>query len=288
MNWMKFRCYGRRLFGSAAVLVFAAGLLMVICKCDCLAQASAQKTFPSAEDASQALYDAVAGGNEQVVMQVLGGGKELLSSDDDELDKLDRERFAQKYQQMHRLVRASDGTELLYIGAENWPFPIPLASKEGLWYFDSEKGKAEIRFRRIGENEATALETCRDLIQLQKANPSATGSDDPVLQYARALLASRRENSGGDAASQSSAKTPFYGYYFRIIPAPVGTGTASAAAAHRFVSIAYPAEYRSSGVLTFVVSPGGAVYQADLGMDTAKIAEDMTGWKPAPSWRLAR
>ena len=85
------------------------------------------------------------------------GRKEVTSSSDDVEDKLEREQFSRKYQEMHRLVQEPDGSTLLYIGAENWPFPIPLVSKNGAWHFDSETGTQEIKFRRIGENEATAI-----------------------------------------------------------------------------------------------------------------------------------
>ena len=85
------------------------------------------------------------------------GRKEVTSSSDDVEDKLEREQFSRKYQEMHRLVQEPDGSTLLYIGAENWPFPIPLVSKNGAWHFDSETDTQEIKFRRIGENEATAI-----------------------------------------------------------------------------------------------------------------------------------
>ena len=85
--------------------------------------------------------------------EILGAGKELVSSDDDVQDKSERERFTRKYQEMHRLVREPDATTVLYIGAENWPFPIPLVSTDGAWSFDAKAGMEEVLFRRIGENE---------------------------------------------------------------------------------------------------------------------------------------
>ena len=92
---------------------------------------------------------------------ILGAGTEVTSSNDDVEDKLERERFSQKYQEMHRLVREPDGLTVLYIGAENWPFPIPLVSKNGAWYFDSDSGLEEILFRTVGENEVTAIRGLR-------------------------------------------------------------------------------------------------------------------------------
>ncbi len=125
-------------------------------------QTSQPKTFSSSSEASSALFQAVQSEDEQAVEAILGAGKEVTSSSDEVEDKLEHEQFSQKYQEMHRLVREPDGSTVLYIGAENWPFPIPLVSKNGAWYFDSETGTQEIKFRRIGENEATAIQVCEE------------------------------------------------------------------------------------------------------------------------------
>ena len=193
----------------------------------------------------------------------------MTSSSDEEEDKLEREQFSKKYQEMHRLVREPDGSTVLYIGAENWPFPIPLVSKNGEWYFDSDRGKQEILFRRIGENEATAIETCHALV-LAKQHEAAITGDDPATRYAQTLVT---------ATSQEDASGPLDGYYFRML-----SGQSKAGAGYAF--IAYPAEYRSSGVLTFLVTPENVVYEKDLGPDTAKLAKTITaktisGWHPA-------
>src|SRR5882762_6611413 len=121
------------------------------------AQALQPRTFSSAAEAGNALFQAAKSEDEQALEAILGAGKEVTSSSDEVEDKLEREHFSQKYQEMHRLVRGADGSTVLYIGAENWPFPIPLVSKNGAWSFDSDAGTQEIKFRRIGENEATAI-----------------------------------------------------------------------------------------------------------------------------------
>src|SRR5438445_6475659 len=131
-------------------------------------QKSEPKTFSSPAEASNALFQAVKNDDEQAVGAILGAGKEVTSSSDEVEDKLERERFSQKYQEMHRLVREANGTTLLYIGAENWPFPIPLVSKNGTWYFDSDTGKQEILFRTIGENEVTAMQVCDEFAAAKK------------------------------------------------------------------------------------------------------------------------
>lgn len=127
------------------------------------AQSSGAATFASAEAASQALVQAVQNHDEQALEAILGAGREVTSTGDDTIDRLEREQFSQKYQEMHRLVRETDGTTVLYIGAENWPFPIPLTLRNGKWRFDARTGSQEILFRSIGENEATAVEVCRML-----------------------------------------------------------------------------------------------------------------------------
>src|ERR1700690_4539693 len=148
------------------------------------AQKSAPKTFASAEEANHALFLAVQSDDQPALRLILGGGKELVSSNDELQDKFEREQFAEKYQQMHRLVREPDGGTVLYVGAENWPFPVPLQFEDGAWYFDSDSGTQEITFRRVGENEATAIATCHAVTQAKAqaaiATTSPKTSDDQV------------------------------------------------------------------------------------------------------------
>jgi hypothetical protein len=152
-----FRAHFQKTFGLALLL------LVTTCVQFSSAQNTIQETFPSAEKAIQALFAAVESNDEQVIVQVLGGDKDLASSGDALEDQHDRALFVQKYRQMHRLVEEPDGTTLLYLGAENWPFPVPLVSKDSKWFFDAGAGADEILFRRIGENQAAAIDTCREL-----------------------------------------------------------------------------------------------------------------------------
>jgi hypothetical protein len=224
-----------------------------------LAQQTAQRTFSSAAEASQSLLQAIQSNNEDAIVNILGGPTDLTSSRDPGQDKIDRELFAGKYQEMHRLHRETDGSVTLYIGAENWPFPIPLVQKNGAWRFDSDAGTKEVLFRRIGENELTAIATCRDSAAapaglVARASNEAAGTD-PVL---------------------------FHGYYFRELPARSTNGTRRGIAV-----IAYPAEYRSSGVMTFIVTDSGVVYEKDLGAKTTSIATAMTAFHKDSTWRAA-
>src|SRR5947207_4697564 len=135
-------------------------------------QKSEPKTFSSPAEASNALFQAVKNADEQALEAILEAGKEVTSSSDEVEDKLERERFSQKYQQMHRLVREPDGTTVLYVGAENWPFPIPLVSSRGRWRFDADAGWREITYRRIGANEETAIEVSRATVEAVKDRKS--------------------------------------------------------------------------------------------------------------------
>src|SRR5882757_4818106 len=153
--------------------MIALTLLILACVQSSFAQKSQPKTFSSPAEAAQALFQAVDSENEQAVEAIVGAGKEVTSSSDQVEDRLEREQFCRKYQEMHRLVREPDGSTVLYIGAENWPFPMPLVSKNGAWYFDS--GTQEILFRTVGENETTAIQVCHGVAKPKE--PIDTGDD---------------------------------------------------------------------------------------------------------------
>jgi hypothetical protein len=246
-----------------------------------LAQQAPQPTFPSAAEATQSLFEAVQSNNEQAIANVLGEQTELTSSRDAGQDKVDRELFVQKYQEMHRFGREADGSVTLYIGAENWPFPIPLVKKDGAWRFDSDAGQKEVTFRRIGENELTAIAICHDFIAAAKHNratpTSANSEDGPATR----LVANAANESG------SSDPLLFHGYYFRRLPASATAGTHRATgskATGGFAMIAYPAEYRSSGVMTFVVTDNDVVYEKDFGTNTSALATAMAAFHKDPTW----
>jgi hypothetical protein len=235
------------------------------------AQQDAQPTFKSAAEATQNLFQAVRGNNAKTIASILGGPTELAASGDAAQDKLDREMFIHKYQQMHRVSREPDGSMTLYIGAENWPFPIPLVEKNAAWHFDSDAGQKEVLFRRIGENELTAIDICHQLVAAEKqfrSNPNAKSQVD-----------SRIASLVSAAASESAAgqQVLIQGYYFRVAGKHPNSD---------FAFIAYPAEYRSSGVTTFIVTDKDVVNEKDLGANTTTRAATMPadykgGWEAA-------
>jgi len=240
-----------------------------------LAQGRPEATYGSPAEASQALYQAIQNDNEQAILHILGGRKELTASGDPQEDKAARKQFAAKYREMHRFVRQSDGTWVLYIGAENWPFPIPLVPEKGKWRFDANAGTQEILFRRIGENESVAIEVCHALARVIMENHQQSTSDDVVTHDALTLVAAKRDDSS------HSQGDPFQGYYFRRV-------SGDAVIADRAVLfVAYPAKYRSSGVMTFVVTSDDTVFQKDLGPNTPKLARAVGKDMPDLSWQLA-
>jgi hypothetical protein len=242
-----------------------------------LAQPSAQPGFQSAAEASRALFQAVQTNNEEVIAKILGGPTELTSSRDAGQDKIEREMFVEKYQEMHRLSRDADGSVTLYIGAENWPFPIPLVANGGAWRFDPEAGAKEVTFRRIGDNELAAIATCYEFVTAAKHSRADPNSMWPA-NISPASLAAKAANGSAD-----TSPVLLHGYYFRVL-SPQGAGGRKAG---RFILLAYPAEYRSSGVMTFVVTESNIVYEKDLGANTSALAGAMSAIHRDGTWRVA-
>jgi hypothetical protein len=289
-NNMKLEAFTLRLawgFASIVLLLIVVGVLLLVAGFagssfarDSRPKDSRPKTFSSAGEASDALFEAAQKDDEPVLEAILGAGKEVTSSSDKEEDKLEREQFTRKYQEMHRLVQEPDGSTVLYIGAENWPFPIPLVSKNGEWYFDSDSGKREILYRRIGENEATAIEVCEEFAMANNAAAAKADSEDPITKFAESLA------SVASASSDNKVPNPFHGYYFRVVapnPAPEVSGGGKRTKGLKLV--AYPADYQSSGVKTFVVTHRGVVFEKDLGPETTTLAPQMkartgSNWHP--------
>jgi hypothetical protein len=242
-----------------------------------LAQQSAQPTYQSTAEGSQALFQAVQSNNEEAIAKILGGPTELTSSRDPGQDKLEREQFVQKYQEMHRLGREPDGSVTLYIGAENWPFPIPLVAKNGAWRFDPDAGAKEVTFRRIGDNELTAIVTCHEFVAAERRFRTVPNNADPA-DISPASLAAK-------AASGASGGDPvlLHGYYFRILSTQGSNGQKMS----RFALLAYPAEYRSSGVMSFIVTANDIVYEKDLGANTSSLGSSMATFRKDATWRVA-
>jgi Protein of unknown function (DUF2950) len=251
-----------------------------------LAQHATQPTFSSAGDASDHLFRVVRDNNVHAIANILGGRTELTSPDNEVQDKGDRELFVRKYREMHRLGRESNGSLTLYIGAENWPFPVPLVQTNGVWRFDPDSGSKEVLFRRIGENELTAIDICHEFAATTKKYRDQPNTVIPANNFSASLVA----RAAGPAINPAGAgDSLFQGYYFHIISAESGTGArlgTSAKKAEGLSVIAYPAKYRSSGVMTFIIS-NDVVYQKDLGANTSNVARATTVFHLDGTWHVA-
>jgi hypothetical protein len=308
LNWGKFH------WANLPELTAVAILLTASFPARSLAQQLGQKTFASPEEASNALFKAAQNNDEQAMLEILGpDGRQVVSSGDDVEDARSHANFVQRYQEMHRLVKEPNGTTILYIGAHNWPTPIPLVNKANSWYFDTDAGKKEILYRRIGRNEMSAIRVCQQLVAAEKEYYSAHHNE-----YARKFLSDAGQYNGlywnvadgeaespigplvasavaeGYGQSSNGVPTPYRGYFYRILTrqGKNGPGGAKSYIVNRkmtegFAFLAYPAEYRSSGVMTFIVNEDGVVYQKDLGRKTDALAKAMKDFNPDSSWQKA-
>ena len=279
-----------------------------------MAQQQGQKTFSSAEDASNALVTATKSNDERAMLDILGpDGNQIVSSGDETEDADSRANFVQNYQEMHRLVKEPDGTTTLYIGAENWPTPIPLVNNGNSWYFDTDAGKKEILYRRIGQNEMSTIIVCQELAQAEKGYHSTQHKE-----YAQKIFSKEGQRDSlywkatdgevqspigplvawavaeDHAKTDDGALTPYRGYYYRILTRQGRNGPGGAKnyvvngkMTGGFAFVAYPAEYRSSGVMTFIINKDGVVYQKDLGDQTDGLAKAMKEYNPNSSWQKA-
>lgn len=305
--------YQRRigLLALAVIIAFLAG-------CKKSEQAiGGPKSFASADDASRALYEAAKSGDTNALLAIFGpDATELIISGDPVQDKEGRDRFTAEYDEMHRWGRLTNGGRVLNVGADNYPFPFPLVkNSSGQWYFDSASAKAEVLARRIGDNELAAVEVLNAMADAQAEYFSQTHDGSHVHQYAQRFVSAEGKQNGlywkvaddqpesplGPLAAHASAEgyggntqapQPFHGYFYRII-------TRQGAHAHGgaknyianenmtagFAILAYPAEYRNSGVMSLMINQDGVVFQKDLGEKTADLAKAMTEFDPDDTWK---
>lgn len=304
-------------FGVAALLL--GGLLAVPCVAQQADQGTAkqpaqkvpvapqpgQKTFASAQQAARALLAAAKSNNEGELLQVLGpDGKDVIASGDAAEDQQNRANFVRKYEEMSRLVKEPDGSVSLVIGARNWPYPIPIVQKGNQWFFDTPAGEVEILFRRVGRNEISAMKICDELVAAQKEFDKQHGQyaqkiySDPGKQdglywkaengQPQSLIGPLVAQAVSDAyaSNRQTQSVPFRGYYFHILTQRANgqSYVVDGKMTKGFAFVAYPAQYRSSGVMTFVVDQNGVIYQKDLGKDTTTAAASINEFNPGPGW----
>jgi hypothetical protein len=264
-----------------------------------------QKTFATAQQAARALLAAAKSNNESELLLVLGpDGKDVVSSGDAAQDQENRANFVRKYEEMCRLVKEPDGSVSLVIGARNWPYPIPIAQKGNQWFFDTRAGVVEILFRRVGRNEISAMKICDELVAAQKEYDKQHGQfaqkiySDPGKQdglYWEAESGKPQSPIGplvaqavsdAYASNRQTKSEPFRGYYFRILTQGQNgqSYVVDGKMSKGFAFVAYPAQYRSSGVMTFLVDQNGVIYEKDLGKDTTTAAAAIKEFNPGPGW----
>ncbi len=274
---------------------------------------AAPRTFQSPAEAGAALFAAAKAGDRDGLLAIFGpDAKEVLFTGDDVLDKNNRERFISSYSQMNRWSANQAGGQILFLGDDNFPFPIPLKKNDaGRWYFDTASGKEEVLARRIGNDELVAINVLNDIAGAQ--DRYFKQAHDGTKQYAQKFVSDPGQQNGlyweaaegqaesplgplGEAAkelgySRSDKPQPFNGYYYRILTkqgANAKGGSRDFMADGKLVRgfgvIAYPATYGDSGIMTFIVGPDGVVYQKDLGEKTSEAAVAMTEYNPDQSW----
>ena len=274
-------------------------------------------TYRSPQDAVKELVDALSSNDEKKLSAIFGpGGKQLISSGDEVADKAARERFLQAYQEKNQIVKVSSKKAVLEIGNEAWPFPIPIERIGKDWRFSTKEGIQEILNRRIGKNELSVIQVCLAYVDAQREYASKDRNGDGVLEYAQKFLSDPGTKDGlywevkegeeqsplgpliGEAKKEGYKKkpgkepTPYHGYFYKILKAqgknaPRGAYdyVINSRMTGGFAMVAYPAEYGSSGIKTFITSQDGVVYEKDLGKETASIAQRMTKFDPDKSWR---
>jgi hypothetical protein len=277
---------------------------------------SKQKLFETPEEAVQSLVDAVRKGDTRAMVDILGPSSgPLVSSGDKVEDQRARDAFVRAYDATHRL-EAGGGKIILYVGSDDFPFPIPVVPNGASWRFDTPAGQEEILNRRIGRNELNAIQVCLAYVDAQREYYAQERKQGQVLEYAQRLASTPGKRDGlywqvkdGEKPSPfgllvAKARTegygsqarqrpePYFGYYYRILtgqgPDAPGGATDYIAGGHMiggFGLVAFPAQYGVSGVMTFVVNHDGVVYQKDLGAKTPTLAKQMKLFDPDKSWQ---
>jgi Protein of unknown function (DUF2950) len=269
--------------------------------------------YKTPEEAVAALIVAAKAADRPALIRVLGpGSAEIVSSGDEVADASARKRVIEAYDTKRQVVMEGADKAVLVIGDEEWPFPIPLVRKDGTWRFDTAAGRDEILFRRIGRNELNAIQTSLAYVDAQHEYAEKGIGGNGV--YAQRVVSQPGKKDGlywpaqsgddesplGELAAAASAagyragqqRAPYHGYYYKILTrqGPNAPGGAIDYIARGkmiggFALVAYPAEYKNSGVMTFLVNHQGVVYEKDLGPDTGAIASGMTTFDPDKTWQ---
>jgi hypothetical protein len=280
------------------------------------AQQPQGKAFFSPEEAVKALVDACKRNDTQELLAIFGPeGKDIVFSGDEVADKKLRTDFVQKYEEKNRLEQETPGTAILFAGKDDWPLPVPIVKSGEKWRFDAAAGKEEILNRRIGRNELSVMTVIEAYVDAQREYATMNPNGDGVREFAQKFKSDEGKKNGlywpvkegekpsplGPLAAQAvkegykkktDAPIPYHGYYFKIL---TGQGKNAPGGAYSYMVngkmglgfglMAYPAEYRNSGVMTFIVNQQDTIYEKDLGPETAKIAGALVKYDPDKTWK---
>lgn len=278
--------------------------------------AAGEKRFDSLDDAVSALVGAFRAEDRKAIVEILGPkGVPIVWSGDNIADRAGFQRFVAAYDRAHRL-QGGGGKVVLYVGDDDYPLPIPLVPDGPRWFWDTDAGDDEILYRRVGRNELATIQVCLAYVDAQREYYSQPHSRDRILEYAQRFGSAPGKRDGlywptkpdeppsplgdlvvkargeGYRASKDGSRTPYHGYFYRILTGqgPNATGGAYdyVARGHMiggFAMVAFPAEYGVSGVMTFLVNHDGVVYQKDLGANTSRLAEAMKRFDPDSTWQ---
>ena len=283
-----------------------------------LMAAASQKLFSSPEDALKGLVEAVKAKDKAALDQIFGPFAKDLRSNDAVQAATEFEEFTKHVAEKTSLVKENDSKVIIYIGNENWPFPIPLVKMNDQWFFDTVAGKEEILNRRVGEDELTAILVCHTYVKAQREYVLKDWNGDGILAYAQKLRSDPGKKNGlfwrhaqGEAVSPlgelvaqariagykkgksvfKEQPVPFHGYYFNILTkqgehAPGGKYNyiINGNMVGGFGLVAFPSDWGKSGVMTLIVNQQGKVFQKNLGPDTTKIAQEMQSYDPDETW----
>lgn len=275
-----------------------------------------QASYASVEEAANGLKEAARANDQAALVKVFGAAANDLASGDPVQDAAERKAFAEHMTAALKLAKREDGSYLIHVGAENWPFPVPVVKREdGRWVFDAEAGKKEILHRRIGRNELTTINTLNALVNAQREYAQKDRDADEVHEYARQFISDEGARNGlfwaaktdeeqspvsemvakaqaeGYQKNEAGGEGGFHGYSYRMLfkqgdNAPGGKYNyeINGNLIGGFAFLAYPTRYGSSGIMTFMVSHSGKVYQKDLGEKTAEKAKDIKEFDPDNTW----
>ena len=315
------RTFGRMAAAVLAVAFVSVGATAQEKKAAPPSSASAkQRTFDSAETAGKGLADAVREGNRAKVIEIVGPtSRNWLFTPDEVADRAEGQVFLAAYDRKHAIVRDGEDKAVLTVGDDDWPFPAPIVRRSGRWSFDAAAGREEILNRRVGRNELDTIQTLLAIVDAQREYAAEDADGNGLKNYAAHFashpgkkdglywdtaegqppsplgpLVAKAEREGYGAQVKTGKVEPYHGYLFRMITAQ-GPNAAGGAYDYfvnghlfgGFAVLAYPAEYGTSGVKTFIVNHDGVVYEKDLGAKTAEQAQKLKRFDPDKSWTKA-